>query len=751
MRAFTRENPYAAGIIGLFIALAVTFSLITPAFETPDERHHFAMSEHISRTGRIPVQVVGDGSLWGQEANQAPLYYLVTGAMIAPIDTSDLLQVHQLNPHAKLGLVPDPDNKMVMLDTGVDQFPWHGTILALRLIRFFSIALGAVTITLVYLIGQETWADTQWPALLLMSLVAFNPQFLFISGAMNNDNLTNTLAAAVILILVRIAKRGLTDRRALTLAVVLAVTTLSKVSGITLIPLAGLVLAYQIWQTGTWKGVLKAGGMIVAAWLLFASWWYIRNLILYDELLGMQILADAVPCNRSLTVWDLRHEWYGFFVSYFALFGHVNIIGNGWFYWFMGAVYGVGLIGFAVYAVRQLIQKQWESLVIPAIFSVHVGVVFYGLIRWTMICWASQGRLTFSSIGSLAALVTIGLVTLIPQHYHRVTAIVVALPMLVFSAMSPHLYIAPVYEEPSIVEALPESAIPVGMNFDGLEIVAVEVDNRAYIEGTRVPVTLYIRVNKPNEDRLSISLTLLGRDLEEIGKLDTYPGGGNLLTTEMIPGMIYRDTYSIRLAEGIATPSAIRLLPAAGLFDPNAGQFTIYQPTSSTGEPIQTVFIETGAVYPADDTSCAIMTDDDVPIGGIGTLATLALRSASDNPVHPGEDVPLVLVWQQNVSNSSDWTVFLHMVGEDGAIVAQADGLPMNGDYPTRLWHQPCGFVETRTLRLPGDLLPGTYSLYMGMYNASDPAFTRLPVTLNDGTAPPDSAIPLTVIEVVAP
>lgn len=751
MKAFIHENPYATAIIGLFLILAVTFSLVTPAFETPDERHHFAMAEHISRTGRIPVQVVGNGSLWGQEANQAPLYYLITGALIAPIDTGDLLDVHQLNPHAKLGLVPDPDNKMVMLDTGADQFPWHGTILALRLIRFFSITLGMMTITLVYLVGREVWSEAQWPGLLLMSLVAFNPQFLFISGAMNNDNLTNTLATAVILILIRIVKHGLTDRRALTLAIVLAVTTLSKVSGITLIPLAGLVLGYQVWQTGEWKAAIRAGIMIVVAWLLIASWWYIRNLILYDELLGMRILADAVPCNRNLTVWDLRHEWYGFFVSYFALFGHVNIIGDGWFYWFMGVVYAVGLVGFAVYAVRQLIQKQWDSLVIPAIFSVHVGVVFYGLIRWTMICWASQGRLTFSSIGSLAALVTIGLVTLIPQSYHKIAVGIVALPMLIFSALTPHLYIAPVYEEPPVVATIPEGAIPVEMEFDGLEIVAVEVDSRAYTEGERVPVTLYIRANQPPEERLSLSMTLLGQDMEDIGKLDTYPGGGNLLTTEMIPGIIYRDSYSIKLHDGVSAPSIIRLLPAVGRFNPDENQFTIIEPYGSNGNPMPTVFIDAGAVYPADPTDCEIITENEVPIGGIGTLGTVAIRSMPGEPALPGDDIQIELAWQQNESDGADWTVFLHMVGAEGRIVTQADGPPMQGDYPTRLWYQPCGFLETRTLRLPGDLQPGTYTLYMGMYNASDPTLVRLPVTLGDGTTPPDSAIPLTTIEVAAP
>jgi hypothetical protein len=85
----------------------------------------------------------------------------------------------------------------------------------------------------------------------------------------------------------------------------------------------------------------------------------------------------------------------------------------------------------------------------------------------------------------------------------------------------------------------------------------------------------------------------------------------------------------------------------------------------------------------------------------------------------------------------------VQLVGSDNQIVAQADGPPLNNDYPTRLWRLSCQFADVHTLQLPADVPPGRYYLLIGMYNAADPAYSRAAVTAKIGPPHPNNAIVL--------
>jgi hypothetical protein len=67
-----------------------------------------------------------------------------------------------------------------------------------------------------------------------------------------------------------------------------------------------------------------------------------------------------------------------------------------------------------------------------------------------------------------------------------------------------------------------------------------------------------------------------------------------------------------------------------------------------------------------------------------------------------------------------DYAVFVHLVDEHDNIVAQADGIAMEGRYPTSAWASGERIVDTRTLLLPKELGVGTYQLVVGLYNPVD-------------------------------
>ena len=75
--------------------------------------------------------------------------------------------------------------------------------------------------------------------------------------------------------------------------------------------------------------------------------------------------------------------------------------------------------------------------------------------------------------------------------------------------------------------------------------------------------------------------------------------------------------------------------------------------------------------------------------------------------------VKVITTWRLEQDVDADATVFSHLLGADGAIVAQADGYPLLGMFPFWLWRPG----ETgRDLRYFEGILPGGYALKMGLW-----------------------------------
>lgn len=79
------------------------------------------------------------------------------------------------------------------------------------------------------------------------------------------------------------------------------------------------------------------------------------------------------------------------------------------------------------------------------------------------------------------------------------------------------------------------------------------------------------------------------------------------------------------------------------------------------------------------------------------------------------DDVLIVnLTWQAIVEMTRDYTVFVHILAQDGTLVAQNDRQP--DGYPTSDWQQNEVVLDTFEVVLPDNLEPGTYLLQSGLY-----------------------------------
>jgi hypothetical protein len=148
-----------------YVLLASLYSVVTPLFEASDEQWHYPMVKYLADHAlALPVQQPGVETAWRQEGSQPPLYYVLGALLTFWIDTSDLERVRKINPHADIGvIVPDGNYNMAIHDPAVESFPWRGTALALHLVRFLSVALGAVTVAMTHALTRELFpAGSGW-------------------------------------------------------------------------------------------------------------------------------------------------------------------------------------------------------------------------------------------------------------------------------------------------------------------------------------------------------------------------------------------------------------------------------------------------------------------------------------------------------------------------------------------------------------------------------------------------------------
>ena len=95
----------------------------------------------------------------------------------------------------------------------------------------------------------------------------------------------------------------------------------------------------------------------------------------------------------------------------------------------------------------------------------------------------------------------------------------------------------------------------------------------------------------------------------------------------------------------------------------------------------------------------------------IGALAGYSLETGP-------EALTLTLVWNPTQTPEVDYRVFVHLSDESGHIWSQSNGIPAEQARPTTGWVAGEYIVDQRILLLPPEMPPGTYRLWVGLFDA---------------------------------
>ena len=713
----TRQRVVLLGIVLVYLGLGVLYMLATPPLEASDEYKHYPVVQYIQTHRALPVLDPKNPGRWLQEAAQPPLYYLLMAAVTAPIDTGDLEELHQVNPHAFIGNPNQVQNKNLILhDPQREQFPWTGSVLAIYLIRLASLGLGMGALVLIAHLGRLLASRPL--GLLAAALTAVNPMFLFVSAAVNNDSLAILLSHLGLLLLLKIWLQAPDPRahwrRYATLGLVLGLAMLTKLSLGGLLALSGLALAWMAWRRHDAR-FLFLGGVIVAGVAAgVTGWWFVRNLAVYGDLTGLDVFIAVQGTRDGPLTWS---DWIGefgtFYRSFWGLFGGVNVAAPEFFYQVSNLLVLLGLAGWGVGLWKRRLKPRPGMVLALAWLAVMVVL----LLRWTIIDSSFQGRLIFPALGVFNILWLLGLAGWGRERLGRWLQGGLVLWFLLAAVALPWISIRPAYAYPEPLASVPETARFGPITFhatDGeLQLVGVELPAGQSVTpaGDPVELVLYWQATTPVAADYVSSVHLLGRNAGSVGQVNRYPGWGMIPTSAWQVGEIWRDTYHVRAARDAAAPT--RLQVSVGLYDTAAGSsLPAFDPS---GSPLDLVVAGSARLAQADPQPLQPAVETGVTFAeGI----TLAGYSLTPQPAAPGDQVTVALAWQASSAPVADYTVFVHLVaaGESTPLLT-ADGPPLDGDYPTGLWQAGDWVADEHTLPLPADLPPGDYTVVLGFYD----------------------------------
>jgi 4-amino-4-deoxy-L-arabinose transferase-like glycosyltransferase len=546
------------GLMVLFMLLAGLYSFVTPLYEAPDEPGHFDYILHLRTTGTLPLQQPG---VLGQ-AHQPPLYYLVGALISLPADVTQMDGAFKPNP--EFIWTPAGDNgRNVNLQVTTDTFPYTGQALAVHLIRMASVLMGAMTIGLALAIGRRLLPSRPALYLVAVALLVVNPEFLFISGAINPDGLLTLATTGIWWQTLRTLDRPEQRRQWLYLGVWISAAALAKFNGLFFGALAGLFLLVMLARRRAWRALILGGITTSIVVIALSGWWFVRNQELYGDPLGWNVYqtigfhdvrATPLSLTDPLAFFAAQpRSFKDFLRSFVGYFGWMNVRMPRWFYDGAQLLLVAALAGLFITSlvpVRRRALQIWR----PALILIGLAVVGQLIFLMNVIAVCSggctQGRYLFPIGAPLMLLMSIGLLGWLPRRAASWIGAGLIGVMTVVAIWTPLAIIAPAYPSP----VLPKTAlwgIPHPTDFvfgQRMALKGYEYDYNS--RQHQVRLKLYWQALQRIDFDYSLFVHVRDVNGQVVGQVDGPPGESqSFLPSQWWPGDIVADERIIDLPD----------------------------------------------------------------------------------------------------------------------------------------------------------------------------------------------------------
>jgi hypothetical protein len=635
-----------------YLALAFGFSIVNPIYESTDELHQFRYIRYLQEFRALPEQRADQPRI---QAHHPPLYYVIAmlaTSWIAPDHEALYEPVH--NPYYGYRYWEiNNDNKNRYLHGPDEQWPYSGVVLMVHVARWVNIIIGAIMVWVTYRIGLTIFApekgnreiNKQGKALAAgaSAIVAFNPQFLFMSGAVNNDVIAGLFGSILLWSGVTIIRFGLSTRRSIFLALTFALALMAKFNLAFALPLVELALLIAVWPRAgrerDWRSFVKANLFIVLCVAIIAGWWFVRNYQLYGEPTGIQRMNELWggrnPAESlGLAISEIPYAWS----SFWGRFGYGQIPLPEVIYTGALIVSLIGLVGLIV-AFLQYIRARRELAIQNRASQVEADrrPTTTNISASTEVD-AQRKRSLGANLQSTPQRSEVGIRLLISEPIQ-----IKQLILVIFSAL---LFAAALFGY-----MMSSTAGPMG---------------RFYFPGLSAFALL-----------LALGWTTL---------LDS----------------VTRNTQHATRNTHYAVPVAAFALALSAFF----GYFV---PAYAAPHKVAAVSIAQPANVTFD--------------GKIELLGAEIDRAAAQ----PGGPIKVTLYWRALQPIDRSYVEFVHLIDEQGIMVAQRDTWPGRGMYPTTLWQPGEIIADSMDLHLPdGAYAPNNATLRVGLYEQDGPRLNAI-------------------------
>lgn len=699
------EKRWLRLILAIYVILGIAYSWVVPLGESPDEIDHFLYVRSLVEQREFPIMhpVAADNET--MEANQPPLFYLLNAIVTVPFPMTasadlPLNACFTFDPH-------DGGRAHFYLHELAEQKPFAPEYLAFRAARLLSIALGALTVWLAYGLGRQLNPADGRIGLLAAGILAFNPQFIFMTASVNNDVLTAVIGAALVYFSVE-AVRAPSLKRFIGLGLLVGLGLLTKFALLAFWPLP-LLAALLSAGNGRYKQALQNGAVVAGLPLLLAGWWYFRATRLYGDPLAWEVHLQAkgseVLRTSALTLADLPEFAAIHFQSYWAWFGWLKVQTAGWVYGVLAVGVLLATVGL-LWVVREALFERrrpgigdWrvpnlQSLVsnspvwVTAVLfnGLAAAAIYASLLRYIQtINWSGyQGRLAYAAAAPIAALLALGWWRLSTFLGQKALGFLPASGLLVL-ALASLVQLNGAFARPALYQ--PPAA---------WARVCQTTPGDFYIEAVDFPQTVL-----PG-DSLTVSVAGYGQQAEDrlIGEIALLNWDGSLLDTAVAAPSSSAQNLVLATALLAVPPDA---LPAAARL--------VFMADNQT--------IELGRLKIGAGQTAVPMPPN--PLGA--NFADQIVLLGYDLQTEAG-GLRLTTYWQALQSTEENYTIFVHVLDERGDLIAQQDAQPQGGRYPTSIWAAGEVVVDEAILTFSTDAQPA--QIAVGMYRLD--TLARLPL-----------------------
>ncbi len=756
-------------ILLLFLGLSFAYSVINPIHEATDELRHYRFVRTLVTSGRLPIQ--------GQEAcrsqaHHPPLFYALGALATAWIDTGRGVCDSPIeNPFwAYRYWDVGRDNKNQYLHAEDEAFPWSSEALAVHIVRIVNILIGAGVVYLTWLTAKNIWPRQQGIALGSAALVAFNPMFLYMSGAINNDIIAALCGTAVIYAcIVLLDNPGrLSWRWGIIFGVLYGISLMSKFNLAAIIILIEASITWATWKNPNdpvkstldgldlpthpssdvrrahfrlWLGVNTI--LFVVAGLL-AGWWFVRNQILFGEPTGFQELTELWGVRNpvesfGLAISELPYAW----TTLWGRFGFGQIPLPEAIYTGLMVLTTTGLIGVVIGFIRRATTRERISLLL---LIANVGLFFLVLFNYMLVSPAGpNGRFFFPALSSLAVLIVYGLGQILLEilfwlkrgrHVSEIgeikagpdqvafnfLALTLTIGMLALSLLVLTNYLAPAYARPPSLTK--DQVVPnrVDIRFDSLvTLLGYEINQKAAIPGEPIDVDLYWEVNAQPPGNYLVFLHLMDEANTMVAQRDTHPGLGNFPSSLWRPGDRFLDSIRLYVPETVYAPEMGQL--SIGLYASGAYRLAA---SDKENRPLGDA-VQLGVVDLRPN-------DGDFPNNqdqNFGDEMRLVGYQYDRRSAKPGEVIEVSLFWHSLRDLDKDYIVEVRLQAEDGGEWGWADGRPSGGMLPTETWHSQQIVEDLHGLTIDRGTPPGRYNVIISVRDVVTDQ--RLSIIAEDG------------------